>query len=187
VIYELQGFAYVEFSTDDAVSRASEKDGEVVNGRRLFIAKSAPPGGAGRGHGGFAGRGRGRGGFGLHQGRGRDWGHDQGGGGRGGGARGRQGLGYGERGRGGGRHLTNAEHAHQRLQLDGSASTGHDDAAAGGQRILPSAALVPRALLSKHAAAGPTAGDVEQPTAANDTPKSNEDFKKMLQKKGGCA
>eukprot|EP00775_Hariotina_reticulata_P001716 gene1716-2059_t len=184
-----RGFAYVEFNTDDAVSRASEKDGEVLNGRRLFIAKSAPPGGAGRGHGGFAGRGRGRGGFGQQQGRGRDWASDHGGGARGGGGRGRQGLGYGDRGRGGGRRLTNADHAHQRLQLDGNANAGHEDAAAGGQRIMPSAALVPRALISKLATAGPTspAGPTAANAAAGDRPKSNEDFKKMLQKKGGGA
>lgn len=146
-----QGFAYVEFETGDDVVKATEKDGQEVKGRRLSIAKSAPPG-AGRGRGG--GRGGARGGRGGHaDGRGRGRGRDGGGGGGG-----RFGLGY--------QPVTTASAAllgHQKRHLDVGGEGG------GDQQVKPVTSFMPRALAPKHA-------------AGDDKPKSNADFKAMLQK-----
>jgi RNA recognition motif-containing protein len=40
----LQGFAYVEFETAEGVATAVAKDGAVLKGRALNIARSRPPG-----------------------------------------------------------------------------------------------------------------------------------------------
>lgn len=156
-----QGFAYVEFESDDDVVRATEKDGQEVKGRRLSIAKSAPPG-AGRGRGG--GRGAARGGFGGGRsggfegrgGGGRGRGRDGGGGGGGGG---RFGLGY--------QPVTTASAAlmgHQKRHLDVAGEGGGDQ-----QQAKPVTGLVPRALVAKHA-------------AGDEKPKSNADFKALFKK-----
>ena len=83
-LHHLQGFAYVEFKSDDAVQAAVQHNGITINGRQLFIAKSAPPraGGGrggrggdergGRGGLGFQGRGGGGGRFGVGGGGGRE-------------------------------------------------------------------------------------------------------------------
>ncbi|KAF8058134.1 sart3 [Scenedesmus sp. PABB004] len=172
-----RGFAYVEFESDDGVAKASEKDGQVLNGRRLFIAKSEPPGAGGRGRGrggrgeGFGGRG-GRGeGFGGRGGRGEGFG-GRGRGGRGDGFdhHGGRGRGFGGRGRGRDAHQHDDAHGdgHMRhhLQLE-------DDKPARAP------ALVPRALLAKHAAGQQPGGDGG---GGDDKPKSNADFKQMLPK-----
>lgn len=154
----MQGFAYVEFESDDDVVKATEKDGQEVKGRRLSIAKSAPPG-AGRGRGG--GRGGARGGFGggrggFGEGRGRGRGREGAGGG--GGGRGGYGVGY--------QPVTTAAAAlmgHQKRHLDVGAEGG------GDQQGKPVTGLMPRALVAKHA-------------AGDDKPKSNADFKAMFKK-----
>jgi hypothetical protein len=68
----LQGFAYVEFATEEGLAAAVAQDGAEVSGRTLHIAVSAPParggagGGRGRGPGGRAPAG-GRGVGGRHR------------------------------------------------------------------------------------------------------------------------
>eukprot|EP00882_Tetradesmus_deserticola_P009519 GHRQ01010050.1.p1 GENE.GHRQ01010050.1~~GHRQ01010050.1.p1 ORF type:complete len:256 (+),score=92.59 GHRQ01010050.1:32-769(+) len=178
-----RGFAYVDFDTDEAVQAASAKDGQVVNGRTLLIAKSQPPGGPGG-----RGRGRGRGADSSSRGRGRGRDGDRGGGrgwggagdadhnyyGGGGGFRGgrggpggrRGGLGYH-----GGRDDVptkahgNMPHMRHHLQM-GEEAPGHK---------IPS--LVPRALMAKQGAGqgGDAAAGLDM------RPKTNQDFKKMLQ------
>ncbi|WIA33569.1 hypothetical protein OEZ86_006693 [Tetradesmus obliquus] len=186
-----RGFAYVDFDTDDAVQKASQKDGHVVNGRTLLIAKSQPPGAGGRGRGrgrgrdssSSWGRGRGRGDDSSSRGRGRgrfgegdhhyDGGRGGGGfrGGRGGGGF-RGGLGF-HGGRGDRDAPGNLPHMRHHLQM-GEEAPGHK---------IPS--LVPRALLAKQGGQQQQqqqqGGDAA--AAAQDMrPKTNEDFKKMLQK-----
>ncbi|KAJ7295984.1 hypothetical protein O6H91_Y151200 [Diphasiastrum complanatum] len=86
-----KGFAYVEFASNDAFSKAMELNGEELNGRYLVVNEASQPSGdSGRGRGrggggrGFGGRG-GRGGFGgRDRGRGGFGGRDRGRGGRGG-------------------------------------------------------------------------------------------------------
>jgi nucleolin len=101
---EIKGFAYVEFSSKDQLSKATEMDGSDYNGRNLVVNEASSggtPGGRGGGRGGFGGRGGGRGGGGGRGfgGRGGGRGGDRGRGGRGGG-RGRGDFG-GRGGRGG--------------------------------------------------------------------------------------
>lgn len=58
-------FAYVEFSSKDQLSKATEMDGSDYNGRSLVVNEASSggtPGGRGGGRGGFGGRGGGRGG-----------------------------------------------------------------------------------------------------------------------------
>jgi hypothetical protein len=45
-----QGFAYVEFATDEGVQQAEALRNPEVNGRRLTILRSAPPGAGGGRH-----------------------------------------------------------------------------------------------------------------------------------------
>lgn len=158
----------MDFDTDEAVQKASEKDGQVVNGRKLLIAKSQPPGGGSRGRG----RGRGpadSGGRGRSMGAPAEWEDDQGGrGGRGGGRGRRGGLGYNPSAAYG-----NMGHQRHHLQVEEEKP---------GARVPK---LLPRALVNKHAAGGQGQQQQQQPAgeaAAGDTrPKSNEEFKKMLQ------
>jgi len=100
---EIKGFAYVEFSSKDELTKATEMDGSDFNGRNLVVneASGGTPGGRGGGRGGFGGRGDrgGRGGGRGFGGRGGGRGGDRGRGGRGGG-RGRSDFG-GRGGRGG--------------------------------------------------------------------------------------
>lgn len=99
---ELKGFAYIEFESADAKTKAAEYDGSEACGGYLKVDVNVAPrtpggfdGGRGGGRGGFGGRGGGRGGFGGRGGR------DGGRGGRGGFGRGGRDGGRG--GRGGGR------------------------------------------------------------------------------------
>lgn len=58
-------FAYVEFSSKDELTKATEMDGSDFNGRSLVVNEASSggtPGGRGGGRGGFGGRGGDRGG-----------------------------------------------------------------------------------------------------------------------------
>lgn len=131
LLLPLQGFAYIEFGSEDALAQAVQKDGVTIKGQQLFIAKSAPPGGSfarGRGRGGRFPLGGGRGDFSGNRGRG---------------------------GRGGGRlpHVPvsaahgNMGHQRHHLQLDAEHT---------GARMPQ---LVPRAVASKAAADAPKSND----------------------------
>ena len=88
-LWLMQGIAYVEFSSDAGLQAAIAMDGQEVQGHKLSVARSAPPGGArggrgppGRGaqgqQGQDQGRGRSRGGRGDFRGRGRGPGRGRG-------------------------------------------------------------------------------------------------------------
>lgn len=67
---ESKGFAYLDFATAEGVARAVQMDRMELQGKHIFVAKSAPPsqgaGGRGEGRGGRAG-GRGHGPVPIHQ------------------------------------------------------------------------------------------------------------------------